>query len=192
MAKKKPTSGQSITDVLGTFRAPRTSVPVTMRADLLADHAELARRYEAAVSDDFRGAPGAANAPKLAAQLLDLEAQIEASQVTVVLEALPHELYRALVEDHPPVDEAHAFNPVTFLPALLARCATDPVMDLDQATELLARSTTGQHDLLVAALIDLNMDVPVAPKSLLLSDVAAPSATSSSSAAPAGSPAASS
>ena len=41
MAKKKPTSGKSITDVLGTFRAPRTSVPVTAHACRRARAADL-------------------------------------------------------------------------------------------------------------------------------------------------------
>ena len=192
MAKAKP-SLSSITEILDALKAPRISVPVVLSADLRAEHAKLVHRYEDAVASDMRQRSGGTlAAPQLAAELLALEKAIEESTTFFEFEALPREAYRRLLADHPPRPEDDTpFNAETFPAALIAACAVDPTMNATQASQLASRSD-GLFAKLFGEVVDLNVDDPIAPKSLLLSAVAAANESDSTTASPEGSPAASS
>lgn len=97
----------------------------------------------------------------------DLDAEVEAAEeaaaeaeVTVALRGLARSEYRRLEEAHPPADVdvekakkdglgVPAYNPDTFLPALVAACMTDPELTLEEAEQLFDSWSAGDLAILV-------------------------------------------
>ena len=72
------------------------------------------------------------------------------------LRALKRTEYRALLDEHPPVKEGADWNGDTFPPALLTASAIDPVLTLEQATEMWAEWEAGEMGRLFLACWQLN------------------------------------
>lgn len=175
----------SIDDFLGGFRAPQVVVSLTQRADLVAEHQTLTRQLDQAVRDDLAG--GGHTAAEIRGRLADLEEQIAASSIEVTLRALGSQEYQRLLADHPPTPDARkagiGFNLETFPAALIAACAVDPEISVEQAAQLCDRLSDGQFTKLWNAALLVNVGDDTAPKSVLRSATADRSATSSTTAA---------
>lgn len=169
---KKAKGTATLDDFLGAYRAPRKSTRVTMRADLLAEHAQLKDDYQAAMRGDM-----AENrlpvAPAIRDRLAQLEDEIGESEFTFTFEALPRGEYVALVGEHPPRPEdtkgGLPFNADTFSPALIAACAVEPTMSIEDADRMLGKLSPGQFDKVWTAVVAVNLGDDAAPKSVLRS-----------------------
>lgn len=175
MTKKQKAAGSSsvsLDDFLGAYRAPRKSVRVTTRADLLAEHAQLQDAYQRAQRGDL-SENRIPEAPAIRDRIAELEDEIGASQFTFTFQALPRGEYLALVGKHPPRDEdkkaALPFNADTFTPELLAACAVEPEMDIEAAAQVLEVLSPGQFDKVWTAVVAVNLGDDAAPKSVLRS-----------------------
>lgn len=148
-------------DLLATARLRESTLRLVTRGDLLAEHeeavADLERLTKAAVSVTDETAA--------AAELVQsLEADIEASTVTLRFRALSRSAYQALLTEHPGREgEDEVWNWQTFVPALIAACLIDPVMTVDEVVELLDLITEGQRDELFSAAYDVNQSVTRVP-----------------------------
>lgn len=71
-------------------------------------------------------------------QLESMRQQIEDSRVAFVFQGIPRVEYNELVEQHPSRkedrDNGFEFNPETLAPYLIAACAVDPELTVEQAT----------------------------------------------------------
>lgn len=185
MSKPKK-KGPTLADFLGGYRAPRKSARVTLRADLLATHAQLKADYQVALRGDL-AENRLPEAPAIAARIGEIEAEIGDSEFTFTFEALPRGRYIALIGEHPPREEDTAaglpFNSETFTPALLAACAVEPEMSDDEAVAVIDRLSPGQFDKVWNALMAVNLGDDAAPKSVLRSAVEAESGETPSSSA---------
>ena len=189
MGTKPPAA--TLADFLDGHRAPRKSARVTLRADLLATHAQLSDDYQRALRGDL-AENRIPEAPGIAVRLDELEADIAASEFTFTFQALPRGEYIALVAKHPPQaddkDSGLPFHAETFTPALLAACAVEPAMTVDEADQVLGALSAGQFDKVWTAVVAVNLGDDAAPKSVMRSVPAARTATPSSTAPPEASP----
>lgn len=80
----------------------------------------------------------------------------DGTTVDFKLRALPRSEYRAMLDDHPPVDSGAEWNPDTFCPALIAACCVDPVMTGEQATQIWNEWEAGEVGRLFLACWQLN------------------------------------
>lgn len=185
----------SIEDFLGGYQSPRRSVTITQRADLLDEHGRLQRALQIAIRDDLSSNKGA-QAPRIRRELEQLEDTIRASEFEFTFEAMESNAYSELKAKHypRPSDRKNGldFNGDTFPPALIAASSAAPEISLEQAERLCSTLSEGQLTKLWNCAIGVNMGADDAPKSVMPSGRADESATSSSTADPEGSPAASS
>lgn len=103
---------------------------------------------------------------------LELVQQIEAARagmrersVEFRLRAMGARAYRDLIAQHPAPAEAKGmpYDPGTFLPALLAGCCVDPVMDVAEVGQLLDLVNDGQAQELFAAALAVNEEASPLP-----------------------------
>ena len=181
---------KSIDEFLGAAKAPRLSVPINVRADLLARHAELKAKLDQAQREDLRniGITGGKAAPAVEEEIAELEDEMADSEMVFVFEGLGHREYVKLLTQHPPSKRDKAanldFNETTFPPALIAASCVEPEMTLEQATTLCDTITDGQFSKLWNVAIAVNVGSDAAPKSVRRSATVAPNGTSSTTAAP--------
>lgn len=184
----------NVDDFLGAYKAPRVTVPLQQRADLLEEHGRLVRQRERALRDSDSLAGGVP--AELAARISELESEMEGSTFEFTFEAMSSQQFLNLKARHRPrkQDREHQldFNLDTFPAALFAACAVDPEMSLEQAEALVAKLSDGQFAKMWNAVLVLNIGDDSAPKSVMPSAPAATNGTSSTTAPPEGSPARSS
>jgi hypothetical protein len=118
---------------------------------------DLAGEYEAAkerLIDAQRGATsldGSPEAREIAAQMVDLEARMEAATFTFRFRGLSHREWSDLLAQHPSPRPGEAFDSATFAPALVSAAAVDPAMTLAQAEQLLGSLSDAGADRLFDA-----------------------------------------
>jgi len=156
----------SVDDFLNGYSGPVEEVPICGRPDLIAEHAKV----ESEVAE-HRGPGGSmAGAP---ADLLDrlaaLEAEIDDTVLVFKLRGLSYGEWTTKQGEHPPKDESMRYDPDTFEPAVIAACAVDPALTVDQATRLRDTLPPSEWQALTAAMYRLHGARSTAPKSLLLS-----------------------
>ena len=155
----------NIEDVLALARPVERVVRVCLRGDLLAEWDRLESRLQAARASGVRGSL-AAPAPgvDIAQRMEDLGEQIAAAQQEFRVRGLSSKGMSDLIAAHPPVHgEKSAWDPDTFVPALLAACVVDPVMTVEQAMALLAVLNRDQTNALFGAAWDAStgaVDIP--------------------------------
>lgn len=175
----------------------QVSVVIPMAADLADEHDLLAAQLRRARDEDEQEARDP-QAPLIAQRMLDLEAEIRASEVTFTFQAISRSAYRQLLAKHKPTETQQAeaerqgvtdpldYNLDTFPPALFAACAVrvvdaagdeTPVSDIDWA-ELWTEWSNGQTTRLWRTCLLVNAAVADTPKSVAASAVMAGSATS--------------
>jgi len=186
---------RSIDVFLGGYKPPRRSVYVTQRADLLEEQGRLQKAVAVAIRDDMSSNKGP-TAPKLRSELSQIEDEIRESEFEFTFEALGSQEYTKLKAAHPPSAKDRKnrldFNSDTFPQRLIAACCVEPEISAEQAEQLLSTLTEGQVTKLWNCAIAVNVGADDAPKSVMPSAPADSSETSSSTADPEGSLAASS
>lgn len=163
----------SAEDIIRGGSLPTTSVPVCMHADLQAEHEDLERQLQEALTKPRDSLAAGGNAAELSARIEQLEAQMRKHTVTFKFQALPRPEWKELVEAHPPrkaadgsVDERDKYIGVgpSFYPAMIRACCLEPALS-DEVWALLfdKRLTDRQFDTLSDAAWALNrrdVDVP--------------------------------
>ena len=172
-------------------------VPIKPRA-LVKKHAELER----AIIDrtkDTESLAGDSVSRDMAEGLRELERRIDAQTKTYRFRAVSRRRWRALLAEHHPTkkqrDEGHDFNPETFPVAAIAACSVDPKLTVDDVNALEDDETfsTGDFELLWNGVLAANLGVvSETPKSVLATAILRTNGASSTTAAPGGSPEASS
>lgn len=185
----------SLDDFLGGYEPPRRSVTITQRADLLEEHGQLQKALQLAIREDMDQLAGA-RTPALRARLKELEDEIRASEFTFTFQGLGSQKYTKLKARHIPTSKDRQsgldFNSETFPPALISASSVSPEISPAQAQTLVETLSEGQLTKLWNTAIAVNVGADDAPKSVMPSAPAASNGTSSSTAAPEGSLAASS
>lgn len=130
----------SFTDLLAGARLPERSVPVCLRADLVADH-EAADRELKKLADRPSQKFSGNGSGELRQKILDLEEQMKAASYEFRFRALPKPQWRKLIAAHPPRFEADGsfvrgdapgINSDTFYGAMLRTCLISPVLTEDE------------------------------------------------------------
>lgn len=128
--------GLSAEDIIRGGSLPTTTVPVCMHADLTAEHEELERQLDKAVTAPRDSLAAGSNATDLSAQIAALEERMREHTVVFKLQALPRPKWKALVAAHPPrkaddgtVDERDKYigvNTETFFEVMVRACTVEP------------------------------------------------------------------
>ena len=155
---------RTIDEFLGAYQAPRISVRITTRADLLAEVERIAAEIEALPPSDGLN-------DRRQPLMLQLETQVElvrASEFQFVFQALSSGEYDRLIAACPPTPsqaaEGHKWNPERFPFEVIARCAVNPTVTLEQAEELCERLSDNQFKKLWMAAAAVNIGDDTAPK----------------------------
>jgi hypothetical protein len=172
------TNGKNVKDIIKGGRLAERSVPVCMRADLVAEHEEAERLLDKA-SNEVRTSLGAGSAvSELGERVRALEAEMAKNTVAFHLRALPRLKWKALIADHQPrkaeggtVDDRDLMgvNADTFFEALVRVSVVAPELDDEDWAILLGETDDGfalsdaQFDALSNAAWGLNrrdVDIP--------------------------------
>lgn len=165
-----------VKEMIRSAKLPEATVPLCLRADLVAEYERTERDLAAAVKaagDSLAGPGGQARA--LEERLAALREEMTGSTLTVTLRALPTAKYRALMDEHPPRvvddqvdrrDRVFGFNIDTFFDALARACVVAPDLD-DEDWEALTgedgKLTDAQYGVLTDTAWKLNrkdVDLP--------------------------------
>lgn len=159
--------GDLIERLIQTATARTIPVRVCARGDLVEQYAELSARAQAELPDDGTLADASPEA-ELAHRILEVEAEIEASHIEILVTSIPALDWTNLQVQHSPtkdqVAKGYDHNPLTFPAAVVAACAVKPTMTLDQAKRLQATLHTGEWNKLYLAVHALNNTQTPLPK----------------------------
>lgn len=169
----------SAEDVLGRLADP-SFIPVRSVTLFIAPHDMLERHEQ--LDDDYLRAQHDisldSKAPAIAAQIAELEAELERYAVTFKVRALPRRQWTDMLAKHPPTPaqlkqhDRLDFNPETFPGAVLAACLVSPKMTPEQVKVLENGDENGnggltdaQFNMLFNAAVSINQSGLTAPKS---------------------------
>jgi len=174
---------------LDDYQPHTVEARICTRFDLIDQHTRLERDLVAATTDAKR--------KTLARKIVKVEAEIEAVEKVFTFADIGGR-WLDLIGKHPPtVDQLAAdkkldHNPETFPVAVLAECSVTPKLTVDQVRKLRDKLQFVQWQKLWAAVLEANLGMATAPKSLLAGVVLRQNGGSATTPAPEGSPAASS
>lgn len=152
-----------IEDLLSMATAPRRTVAICVRGDLVIRAEDLRTRWQAAVDYD-RDHNTPSTAPVLWDQLAEVEHEAKAATVDFTVQAISSTVWRRLVAEHPPPrDEGWLWDPETFPVAALAACCVEPAMTEDHAGELADKLSNGQWQKLFTAVMTVNVGDDLVP-----------------------------
>lgn len=146
----------SIDDIIAKAVLPEKKVRIPIGVGALADeHDDLDAQLKAL--KDWEPAHLAEADPRvaIAERILDLEAEMSASEVEFRFRALGRPKYRALRDAHPGTAEQR-FNPDTFPEALIAACSVEPKMSEADVAALFDVITDGSVEILFMAAYSIN------------------------------------
>lgn len=129
----------SIDDILGEISPVERTVPVCTAGHLIAQREQLERDLSAAIRRDAekRSIDARKEAPKVAEQIQEVEAEMEAKTRIFRVQAIAIHDWRALVAAHPPTDADREagfdYNAETLPIAAVAACCVDPPMTPEKA-----------------------------------------------------------
>lgn len=133
-------------------RAAERTVPVCLRADLVAELESLERQAEELRAARTTASKEAAGPAAVVERIRELQAVMREDTETFRLRALSPRRYRALREAHPPRrdddgeinrgDQTLGFNRDTMLPELARLCIVSPELTDEQWRELVGDSET--------------------------------------------------
>lgn len=157
--------------LLAGAKLPERTLPVCMRADLVADHEAADRELVALLKADsqkFNDGRG-----QLRERLLGLEAEMKAATYEFRFRGLSRPHWRAFLAEHPPrieedgklnqTDAVYDFNADTGTEPLIQLCLIDPDLDAVAWAQLMQTLTERQFDGLAGVAWYLNkgeVDVP--------------------------------
>lgn len=173
-----------------------TTAKVLLRQDLVARHEQLDAELSAVMASDAMEniTP---RAPAIAAELRDLEDEIEAAKREFKFRSIGHRAWADLLAAHPPTREQRKadarldHDPTSFPLAAIAASCVDPVLTFESVARLEVALISTQFDLLWARCIEANVGL-ADPKSLAAGAILRVSEQYAITPAPAASPAPSS
>lgn len=180
-------------DFLGGYQAPKVTVTVTARADLLDEHKHANEQLGRAAIEDVTLA-GSTIKADWAAKVVELEAQIAASSMSFTFRSIGRKAWMTLVAQHPPrpQDKGLDYDADAFPEAAVLASCIEPELtpaDVERLTEVLSLA---QWMKLWNGALAANLGDDAAPKSLIATAVHRLSDASSTTAAREASPEASS
>jgi hypothetical protein len=160
------------------------SVRLTLRGDLL-DEVELLEEHLRREQEKDEWENREPVAPKIAAQIQELEAEARESETVFKFEGLGQGEFAVLQAAHPateevrkklglPEDQSLEWNPETFPPALMAASCIEPLElkgNVEEWTEIQQTWSNGQVNRLWGACLSANMMVAETPKSARASEI---------------------
>ncbi|MDF5758621.1 hypothetical protein [Spongiactinospora sp. TRM90649] len=155
-----------IEEILAAYRPPERTLPLCLRSDLQAVWEQLERDFYAAEADpgdDVLPSGVSAHAAKIAAEMEQVRADMQASMTVFALRAVPRPRWHELVEQHR-ADTAEV-DEDAFGAATVAACCVSPQMTVEQAGRLQATLTDGQWEELTTAVVRLNRTATAVPYS---------------------------
>lgn len=175
--------GETTVEDLLAEVAPRViTARVLLRQDLLDQHAVLQHALEVAVQADRGRGEGALDeepeATIIAAQLTELEAEIDAAKRDFVFRRVGKKAWADLLAAHPPTKEQRSANPridnnpETFPLAAIAASCTSPRMTVEQAQKFEEILDLTQFQQIYQACLDANIGGGDSPKSALAGGIA--------------------
>ncbi|MFJ3201020.1 hypothetical protein [Streptomyces sp. NPDC086989] len=161
-----------ISEILKKARRRQKSVFLCLAGDELAELERLEKEL-AGLGDAWAPGSLAETDPrkKLAEKVAAAREAVRASETEFRFEALGDRAWSDLIAAHPPKEKGNAFDPETFAPALIAACAIDPVMSVDQVKELFDVLNHAQRDVLWQGAFDVNTEATGIPFSLTASGI---------------------
>lgn len=161
-----------ISDILKKAKRRQKSVFIALAGDRLAELERLEKEL-AGLGDAWAPGSIAETDPRkqLAQKVSAARQAVRDSETEFRFEALGDKAWSDLVAAHPPKEKGHAFDPETFAPALIAACALDPVMTVDQVKELFDVFNHAQRDALWQGAFDVNTEATGIPFSLNASGI---------------------
>lgn len=161
-----------ISEILKRARRRQKSVFLCLAGDTVAELDRLEKQL-AALGDAWQPESLAASDPKaeLAKQVAAARDKVRASETEFRFEALGDGPWSDLHAAHPSSEKGQAWDPKTFVPALIAACAIDPVMTVEQVNELFAVCNAAQRELLFQGAYDVNTEATGVPFSLSASGI---------------------
>jgi hypothetical protein len=167
---KSPPKPSAIADIIGQVKRPEKTVPICTAGDLQAEFEELERDLSIArnqPSDGTLAGGSSSLATQIAQQIMELRERMRQHSVTFRFRGLPRKEYSDLVTACPPSEEDKTkgsdVDMETYSVTLVAACAVEPAMSVEEAGQLADVLTQAQWDSLVAAAYTVNkrdVDVP--------------------------------
>lgn len=155
-----------IAEFLGAYKAPRLSVRITTRSDLLAQVERIANQIESLP----RGGEDQLNSDRsrLMAELDAAVQLVRDSEFEFEFEALSSGEYDRMLASMPPTpsqaEQGAQFNAETFPVELLHRCAVNPTLSLEDARDLVETLSDSQFRKLWMTAAAVNVGDDSAPK----------------------------
>ncbi|OKI22202.1 hypothetical protein [Streptomyces sp. CB03911] len=171
--KRAPVAGAlDIETLIAGATLREVTVPLCLAGHLLAEYQELERKLSdaaAMMSDSLAGSPRV----PIARRMEELRQEMAAQTVDLRFRAVTPKAWSDLIAEHPGGPD-QLFNPDTLPAAVVAACAVEPTMTVEQFGRLADKLTHGQQELIINALWDINTRaVSSVPFSLLASATAA-------------------
>jgi hypothetical protein len=135
-----------MTDAKALIRGARlreATYRVCLRGDLVGEHAALDAELTALTAVPLTDPDAVTD---LAARIQALEAEMADATLTLRFRALKRHEWADLIDAHPGRKPDERFDFSTFVPALLAACLVDPVLDGDDIDALLDAVNEAQRD----------------------------------------------
>lgn len=161
---------RSFEDIIALAKPRETEVTLCLAGDLAAD----ADRITNALDALERPRPGASLADgakrgQLLEELEEVRELMKSAEVSFRFRAMGDKAWSDLLAAHPSSNPGQAFDPVSMQPHLIAACAVDPVMSLEQVQMLLGRLNEAQRDQLFGAAWRANNSAVSVPTSRAVS-----------------------
>lgn len=167
MTSTKPAA---IADIIGQVKRPEKTVSICLAGDLQAEFEDLERDLQIARDQPPDGTlAGGSNplATQIAQQIMELRERMREHSSVFRFRGLPRKQYSDLVASCPPSEDAKEQGAEvdweTFSVALVAECAVEPEMAVEEAGQIADVLTQAQWDGLVTAAFSVNkrdVDVP--------------------------------
>ncbi|GAA0853490.1 hypothetical protein ACFQVD_26455 [Streptosporangium amethystogenes subsp. fukuiense] len=160
----------AIADIIGQVKRPEKTVPICLAGDMQAEFEDLERDLAIARDKPAEGTlAGGSNpiATTIAQKIVELRERMREHTTVFRFRGLPRRAWSDLVAECPPAEGAEESGAdvdwETFAVALVATCAVEPQMSVDEAGQLAEVLTQAQWDSLFTAAYSVNkrdVDVP--------------------------------
>lgn len=184
-----------IEDIIASAKLPEKTITLCLRGDLQAQWEDLERKLQQAETQTTDTLAGDPEAQRIAEKMEQIAAQMREHERTFLFRALGSIEYSNLLAANKAPDDKRdesvdGLDWTTYPTALIAACAVDPAMTLDQAERLSAVLTNRQWDDLFRTALACNRSSVDVPFSLSASAIRAASAPRSPQPEPGAPPAA--
>jgi hypothetical protein len=175
----------NIDEIIAQAQRPEKTIALCLRGDLQARWEDLERQLNAIDRDssDSDTLGGDSRAADLSAQMADVENEMKAHEVVFKFRGLSSKQYSDVLAQYTDEDKKSETNDgidwKSWPTALIAACAVDPVMTVEQAERLADTITHKQWDSLFACAFAVNRTDVSVPFSLSASAIRARTAPNS-------------